>query len=99
MTFFLDVERSALGRPWRARLDRAGEARALAIAQVSGQSDLMARVLAGRGVELEDVERYLAPTLRESMPDPFTLRDMEPAVARLAARRSARRESRRFRRL
>ena len=82
--FFLDVERSALGRPWRARLDRAGEARALAIAQVSGQSDLMARVLAGRGVGLEEVERYLAPTLRESMPDPFTLRDMEPAVARLA---------------
>ncbi len=84
MTFFLDVERSALGRPWRARLDRAGEARALAIAQVSGQSDLMARVLAGRGVALDDVERYLAPTLRDSMPDPFTLRDMEPAVARLA---------------
>ena len=83
MTFFLDVERSALGRPWRARLDRAGEARALAIAQVSGQSDLMARVLAGRGVALEDVERYLDPTLRELMPDPFTLRDMEPAAARL----------------
>ncbi|MGO8800294.1 MAG: single-stranded-DNA-specific exonuclease RecJ [Roseiarcus sp.] len=82
--FFLNVERSVLGRPWRSRLDGAGEAQALAIAQVSGQSDLMARVLAGRGVKLEGVGRHLAPTLRDLMPDPFTLRDMEPAVARLA---------------
>ena len=36
--YFLDVERSVLGRPWRPRLDGAGEAQALAIAQVSGQS-------------------------------------------------------------
>jgi single-stranded-DNA-specific exonuclease len=82
--FFLNVERSVLGRPWRSRLASVGEAQALAIAQVSGQSDLMARVLAGRGVALEDVERYLDPTLRDLMPDPFTMRDMEPAVARLA---------------
>ena len=84
MTFFLNVERSVLGRPWRTRLNAAGEAQALAIGQVSGQSDLMARVLAGRGVKLEDVELYLDPTLRDLMPDPFTLRDMEPAIARLA---------------
>jgi single-stranded-DNA-specific exonuclease len=83
LPLFLNVERSVLGRPWRPRLSAAGEARALAIAQVSGQSDLVARVLAGRGVELDDVERYLAPTLRELMPDPFTMRDMEAATARL----------------
>ena len=83
--FFLDVERSALGRPWRARLDSAGEAQALAIAQIAGQSDLMARVLAGRGVRAEEVEKYLDPTIRELMPEPFTLRDMETATARLAA--------------
>ncbi len=83
-SFFLGVERSLTGRPWRARLDAAGEARALAIAQVSGQSELMARVLAGRGVGLDEVARHLEPTLRELMPDPFTLRDMEAATARLA---------------
>jgi single-stranded-DNA-specific exonuclease len=82
--FFLNVERSLTGRPWRPRLDPAGEARALAIAQVSGQSELMARVLAGRGVGLEEVARHLEPTLRELMPDPLTLRDMEAATARLA---------------
>jgi single-stranded-DNA-specific exonuclease len=83
--FFLNVERSVLGQPWRARLNSAGEAQALAIGQVSGQSDLMARVLAGRGVKLDEVARYLDPTLRDLMPDPFTMRDMEPAVARLVA--------------
>jgi single-stranded-DNA-specific exonuclease len=83
-SYFLNVERSILGQPWRARLNGAGEAQALAIAQVAGQPDLMARVLAGRGVKLEEVARYLDPTLRELMPDPFTMRDMEPAVARLA---------------
>jgi single-stranded-DNA-specific exonuclease len=81
--FFLGIERSFLNRPWRSRLDGAGEARALAIAQISGQSDIMARVLAGRGVGLEEVETYLDPTLRDSMPDPFTLQDMKPAIARL----------------
>jgi single-stranded-DNA-specific exonuclease len=82
--FFLDVERSALGRPWRARLDDQGEANALRIAQIGGQSDLMARVLAGRGVSPENAERFLDPTLRELMPDPLTLVDMAPAIERLA---------------
>jgi single-stranded-DNA-specific exonuclease len=68
--YFLNVEASALGRPWRPRLDGAGEARALAIAQVGGQDELIARVLAGRGVEPEAVERYLDPTLRDLLPDP-----------------------------
>ena len=72
--FFLGVERSFAGRPWRARLDAAGEARALAIAQTGGCDELLARVLAGRGVGLDEVARHLDPTLRALMPDPFTLR-------------------------
>ncbi len=82
--YFLDVEASALGRPWRPRLDDAGETRALAIAQVGGHDELLARVLAGRGVAPETVERYLEPTLRDLMPDPFLMRDMEAATHRLA---------------
>ena len=97
--FFLGVERSLTGRPWRSRLDAAGEARALAIAQVSGQNELMARVLAGRGVGLDEVARHLEPTLRELMPDPFALRDMEAATARLARAVRARRARRDLRRL
>jgi single-stranded-DNA-specific exonuclease len=83
--FFLGVERSALGRPWRERLDAAGQARAAAIGQIHGQSDLLARVLAGRGVTPQDAELYLDPTLRRLMPDPSSLRDMDAAAERLAA--------------
>jgi single-stranded-DNA-specific exonuclease len=90
--YFLDVERSILGRAWRPRLDAAGEARALAIAQTTGRNELVARVLAGRGVAPDDVQRYLDPSLRDLMPDPFVLRDMEAATERLtrAATRSER---------
>ena len=81
--YFLDVQTSALGRPWRPRLDAAGELRALAIAQIGGHDELIARVLAGRGVMPEAVERHLAPSFRDLMPDPFCLRDMEAATERL----------------
>lgn len=81
---FLGVERSILGRPWRARLDAAGEATALALAQAHGLDDLLARVLAGRGVGVADAARYLDPTLREMMPDPSALTGMDAAVERLA---------------
>jgi single-stranded-DNA-specific exonuclease len=81
---FLDVERSLGGRRWRARLDAAGEARAQAIAQTTGQTDLLSRILAGRGVALEHVERHLEPTLRDLMPDPLTMADMGNATERLA---------------
>ena len=81
--YFLDVEASALGQPWRPRLDATGELRALAIAQIGGHDELIARVLAGRGVAPEAVDRHLDPTLRDLMPDPFCLRDMEAATERL----------------
>lgn len=82
--FFLDVERSVSGRAWRARLQPAEEGRALAISQAHGHADLLARVLAGRGVTQDTAASYLDPTLRELMPDPLTLQDMEAAVERLA---------------
>ncbi len=81
---FLGVEHSVSGQRWTARLDRAGEAQALAIAQAHGIADVVARVLAGRGVRADHAPAYLNPTLRELMPDPLTLRDMDLAVDRLA---------------
>ena len=85
----LDVESSALGRPWRPRLDGAGETRALAIAQVGGQDELIARVLAGRGVDPEAVERYLDPTLARPDARSLRLRDMEAATDGSRVRSSA----------
>ena len=82
--FFLGVERSASGRAWRDRLDQRGQARALAIAQHHGLPELLARVLAGRGVEADEVEAYLDPSVRRLMPDPHVLTEMEIASARIA---------------
>lgn len=82
--FFLGVEKSASGRAWRDRLDDRGNARAMTIAQRLGIPELLARVLAGRGVEAEDAEAYLDPTIKRLLPDPHTLTDMEAASARIA---------------
>lgn len=72
---------TASGLPWRAR---AGDARrVLAAAQQHGISELLAGVVIGRGVALEDIEKFLNPTLRDYLPDPFHLRDMDTAVARI----------------
>ncbi|WP_420392679.1 single-stranded-DNA-specific exonuclease RecJ [Acuticoccus sp.] len=80
----LGVERSASGRRWVARLDAAGERTALALAQRHGLPEVVARVLAGRGVTVDNAERELAPTIRELMPDPSRLTDCDALVARLA---------------
>ncbi|WP_103874602.1 single-stranded-DNA-specific exonuclease RecJ [Bosea lathyri] len=81
---FLGVTRSVLGRPWRDRLDAAGLGRAEALSQIEGIPDILARLLAGRGVEAEEAARFLEPKLRDLLPDPATLIDMEAAAARLA---------------
>src|SRR3974390_1258155 len=81
---FLGVERSALGRAWRDRLDERANARALAMVQRHGMPELLARVLAGRNVEVEEAAAYPAPTVRRLMPDPHVLTAMETAAARIA---------------
>ncbi|HEX2552627.1 MAG TPA: single-stranded-DNA-specific exonuclease RecJ [Microvirga sp.] len=81
---FLGVARSALGRTWTERCDSARAVAALAIAQTHGVPDVLARVLAGRGVGVADTPAFLNPRLRDLMPDPHRLTDMEAAAARLA---------------
>lgn len=82
--FFLNVEKSVTGRAWKDRLDERGVQRALTIAQRHGLPELLARILAGRGVEPDAVEAFLDPTIKRLMPDPHTLTDMEVAADRLA---------------
>jgi single-stranded-DNA-specific exonuclease len=81
---FLDVERSVCGRPWRDRLDERATARAAAIAQRHGIPELLARVLSGRGVEADEVEAFLDPTVKRLMPDPHVLTAMAATAQRLA---------------
>lgn len=81
---FLGVERSLSGRRWIDRLDTEGTARALAIAQRHQIPDIVARVLAGRNVLPDDAPAFLNPTLKDLMPDPSVLTDMDKAAARIA---------------
>jgi single-stranded-DNA-specific exonuclease len=82
--FFLGVEHSVCGRAWRDRLDEQGASRALMITQRQGLPELLARILAGRGVAVEEVASFLDPTVRALMPDPDTITDMRAAAIRLA---------------
>ena len=97
---FLGVESSATGRAWRDRLDERGAARALAIAQRHDIPELLARILAGRNVEIDAVDAFLDPTIKRSMPDPHVLAAMPAAAERLAdaiGRSEMRRDFRRLR--
>lgn len=85
-TAFLGVERSLTARRWVQRggsgveVDRLG----LAISQRFDVPDIVGRVMAQRGIALDDVERFLEPTLRAELPDPSRFKDMDIAADRLA---------------
>jgi single-stranded-DNA-specific exonuclease len=81
---FLGVRQSLTGKLWRDRLDARAAARALAIAQRHQLPEMLARVLAGRDVEIDAVPDFLDPTIRKLMPDPYTVTDMEVAAKRIA---------------
>jgi len=78
---FLGVERSLSGRRWVGPgidVVRASEA----LHQQTGLPMAVCQVLARRGVEPTEAEAFLAPALRDLLPDPRSLRDMETAAAR-----------------
>ena len=88
---FLNVAGSATGRRW---VGPSGEDDRLAQAmeQDTGLPAPVCRTLVRRGVAAPDAAAFLAPTLRDLMPDPRSMRDMEPAAARIvmAARNNQR---------
>ncbi|MCA0404658.1 MAG: single-stranded-DNA-specific exonuclease RecJ [Proteobacteria bacterium] len=81
---YLGVTRSALGRAFAERLDAAGAREAARMAEVLGLSHALARIIAARGATLETAEAFLSPRLRDALPDPSSLIDMDKAVARMA---------------
>jgi single-stranded-DNA-specific exonuclease len=80
---FLGVSKSVSGQFWRERLDTRGRNQALAIAQAAQLPELVARVLAARGVEAATAERFMDPSIRDLMPDPLSLTGMAEAVERV----------------
>ncbi|MBN9603213.1 MAG: single-stranded-DNA-specific exonuclease RecJ [Afipia felis] len=81
---FLGVTRSATGKLWRDRLDARGAAQALAIVQRYQLPEMLARIIAGRGIDIDAVEDFLDPTIRKLLPDPSTVTQMEAAAKRIA---------------
>ncbi|ARO15455.1 single-stranded-DNA-specific exonuclease [Ketogulonicigenium robustum] len=79
---FLGVTQSATGRMWVGpdiETDRLTEA----LTQQAHLPRPLAAVLAQRGITPDGAEGFLTPRLRDLMPDPRSLRDMEKAAARL----------------
>lgn len=81
---FLDVQSSVTGRRWVDRLDMNQTRIAQAISQRTDLSEILARMVAGRGVGIDEAEIYLSPTIRDLMPDPSSLTDMDILAERLA---------------
>lgn len=82
MPAFLNVEQSLTRRRWVGP-DAEVERRAEGLAQAAALPLPVARVLAERGVASAEAAGFLAPTLRDLLPDPRRLRDMHKAAARL----------------
>ncbi|WP_137391386.1 single-stranded-DNA-specific exonuclease RecJ [Rhodoligotrophos defluvii] len=79
---FLGVSRSISGKTWRARHDQGRNI--AAIVERHGVPEILARVLAGRGIDPEAVQAFLNPTLRELMPKPDAVVDMLAGADRIA---------------
>lgn len=60
------------------------ERRAESIAQRFALPLPVARIIASRGIPVDDVANFINPKLQNLMPDPFCMKDMEKAAKRIA---------------
>jgi single-stranded-DNA-specific exonuclease len=81
---FLGVAQSVKGFMWRERLPAHRRAAATAIAQRHDLPEVLGRMLAARDVALDEVPVFMDPSLKELMPDPSTVTDMDKAAERIA---------------
>ena len=72
---------SALGKIWTFR--DYNEREAMRISQVYGLSEITARLLSSRGQTADTTQSFLNPTIREFLPDPSHLLDVDKGVARI----------------
>ncbi|WIV51565.1 single-stranded-DNA-specific exonuclease RecJ [Marivivens sp. LCG002] len=78
---YLGVTHSLTGRRWigpSVETERLAEA----MEQATGLPSALCRTLARRGVAPEEASGFLAPTLRDLLPDPLVLKDMGRAAER-----------------
>lgn len=75
------VEKSALGKRWQFRATNDRDI--LTIQQRYNLPDIIARILSAREVDIDAVEPFLNPTIKDFMPDPSSMKDMGKAVSRV----------------
>jgi len=78
----LGVTSSLSGRRWLWRT--AEERIAAGIAQRFAVPEIVSRLLAARGIGIDDAASFLEPTLRALLPDPSVVADMDIAADRIA---------------
>lgn len=66
-------------------LREADERSVMTLMQKYALPELLARALTGRGIGVDAVESFLNPSLKESLPDPSHLLDMDIAAERVAS--------------
>jgi single-stranded-DNA-specific exonuclease len=79
----LGVRRSALGQCWEARPYVVRHAEA--IANRLGVSMTVGQLIAGRGISIDDADAFYNPSLKDSLPDPSSLLDMDKGAERIIA--------------
>ena len=78
----LGVTRSAAGQVWS--MSMVDDRQVLALSQRLGLPDIMCRLLAARHIGADQAAAYLDPKMRDLLPDPSCLSDMDKAAERLA---------------
>jgi single-stranded-DNA-specific exonuclease len=81
--YLLDIDKSVSGKSWQGR--QFDERLAMTLAQRLHLSDLTGKVMAARGVTLDDAQNFLTPTLRDLLPEPNRFKGMVEAVECLSA--------------
>lgn len=76
-----DGKQSVSGKAWAVRPYDHRLAEALVTQKSIARP--VARLLSARGINLDSVDTFLAPTLRDTMPNPATMQDVDKAVARI----------------
>lgn len=79
----LDVTRSVRGKAWHWRC--ANPEKIDDLVKRGGVDDITARLLAGRGVPPEEVEAFIDPKIRDFLPNPSSLKDMDKAAAAIVS--------------
>lgn len=79
--FLFEGRKSVSGKKWAYQESDVRET--LAISQTHRVTEFVANILLKRGIRLPHVPQFLAPTLKEMMPDPNHLKDMNKGVDRV----------------